>query len=264
MNPFLSGDELYGDNFGPTQISKWFADEAEAYANLGAADSSNYKYVYHALNKLFGYQFLDSGNKNALGIGSAYGHEFEPIVDRLTSLAIVEPSTVLNAQAEFGGVPVNYVVPDESGVLPFADATFDLTTSFGVLHHIPNVSFVISEVSRCTAKGGQFLLREPIVSMGDWQLPRAGLTKHERGIPRELLVRFLEEAGFSIERITLFGFQPLVRSVVRLGGKPYASVLVTRMDRFLSRLFAWNIRYHREKLIHRIAPTSVFIVATKA
>jgi hypothetical protein len=30
---------------------------------------------------------------------------------------------------------------------------------------------------------GYLLLREPIISMGDWSFPRKGLTKNERGIP---------------------------------------------------------------------------------
>lgn len=41
--------------------------------------------------------------------------------------------------------------------LPFADATFDLTCSFKVLAHIPEISQVLSEMARVTKPGGMVL-----------------------------------------------------------------------------------------------------------
>jgi hypothetical protein len=34
---YLSGRELWGDDFGAEKIEQWFADEREAYADLGAS-----------------------------------------------------------------------------------------------------------------------------------------------------------------------------------------------------------------------------------
>jgi hypothetical protein len=74
------------------------------------------------------------------------------------------------------------VKPDVSGRMPFADNSFDLT-SLGVLHRIPNVSVVVSDMARCTKPLGWQLVCEPTHSMGNWERPRRLLTPHERGIP---------------------------------------------------------------------------------
>lgn len=78
------------------------------------------------------------------------------------------------------------------GKISFEDNSFDLITSFSVLHHVPNVSFVISELVRVLSKDGYLLIREPIHSMGDWSVKREGLTKNERGIHYKLLEQFID------------------------------------------------------------------------
>ena len=83
---------------------------------------------------------------------------------------------------------------------------FALVTCFGVLHHIPNVSFVMSELGRVLEPGGVMLLREPVISMGDWRKPRRGLTKRERGIPLHLLQRIAVESGFEVIKQSLCMF----------------------------------------------------------
>ncbi len=69
---YFSGEVLYGDDFTDNEMEKWFADEAEGYANLGANDKENYHYVYHQLNQLHAFRFLKERRfEKALGIGSA-------------------------------------------------------------------------------------------------------------------------------------------------------------------------------------------------
>jgi ubiquinone/menaquinone biosynthesis C-methylase UbiE len=53
------------------------------------------------------------------------------------------------------------VKPSTDGALPFPDASFDLVTCLGVLHHIPKVSFALCELYRCLTPGGFALVREP-------------------------------------------------------------------------------------------------------
>ena len=69
-------------------------------------------------------------------------------------------------------LPSVYPYDDSNASMEFPNNYFDLITSFGVLHHIPDVSKVFSELSRVLAPGGYLLIREPIVSMGDWSYPR--------------------------------------------------------------------------------------------
>lgn len=264
MSIFLSGGQLYGDDFSQAQIDAWFADEAEGYADLGAKDRENYRYPYHQLNNQHGFRFLKDRNfRHTLGVGSAYGHELEPVLGKVDRVTILDPSDAFAGTEGIQGTPCTYVKPCSTGNMPFDNGKFDLITCFGVLHHIPNVSHVISECSRCLADDGVMLLREPIVSMGDWRKKRKGLTKHERGIPIGLLEDFVIKAGMSISNKAFCTFPPLTKMANRFGARLYSSTLLTSIDSVLSHSFAWNAKYHRTRFFEKFAPASAYLVLTK-
>ena len=84
----LSGRTLYGDDFSPKQIARWFSEEEEAYYRLARRNGS-YCYYYHARNIEHGYRHLPRQEfGRVLGIGSAYGDELAPYSNaaRLQSL----------------------------------------------------------------------------------------------------------------------------------------------------------------------------------
>ncbi len=56
MGQFFSGDRLYDDDFSLEEISAWFEDEKEGYADLG--EKTDYSYAYHELNKIFGFEYI--------------------------------------------------------------------------------------------------------------------------------------------------------------------------------------------------------------
>lgn len=260
---YLSGQELWGDDFGLDEIEEWFADEREAYADLGASAACIEDYGYHGYNRLYGFRHLPRRRfDHALGVGSSFGGEFLPILDRVGDITILEPSARLRSTA-LRSTPVRYVEPVPSGDTPFRDGSFDLVLCLSVLHHIPNVSRVIRELARVTAQGGWLLVSEPVISMGDWRETRAGLTKRERGIPRHLLELAVLEAGFRI-RSSRFGAATLTPRLARvLRRNLYATPLGAAVDRTLSLATAWNYRYHPESPWHRLRPSSVFIVAQR-
>jgi len=266
IDEYLSGRRLYGDDLPPEQIQAWHEDEKEGYANLGAGmtpESGGYGYVYHALNRFHAYRRITPGTAmSVLGFGSAYGDELVPLIRHVGDLTIVDPSDAFRSE-KVHGVPCHYVKPAADGVLPLATGQFDLITCFGVLHHIPNVSAVVSELARVLRPGGVLLLREPIVSMGDWRYPRPGLTRHERGIPLGLLRRIVETAGLQIEHEGLCLFPPVAKIVGPLRKDVYNSRSATLLDAFLSRLFAWNLRYHARNALQKLRPTSAFYVLKK-
>lgn len=263
-NSYLEGHILYGDDFDALQVAGWCEDEREGYASLGAADAEAYNYQYHAMNIFHGYRHLPAIQfDQVLGFGSAYGHEFLPIAARVGALTIVDPSDAFTT-SEVYGIPVTYLKPTLDGALHLPDGAFDLTTCLGVLHHIPNVSFVLGELVRTMRPGGYMLLREPIVSMGDWRKPRKGLTKHERGIPRGVLLDMVSTLGLEVVRESLCGFPLTTRLFRSCVSGTYNSAIATRIDAMLCALFAWNVNYHPRSTLQRLRPTSVFLILRKS
>ena len=263
INKYLSGEFLYGDDLSPEEIDKWYRDEGEGYADLGASNSQEYRYVYHALNAYHGFGYLDNQCQiKILGFGSAYGDELAPVLDGAGSLTIIDPSDAF-VQDEIRGVPCQYIKPVSSGELPFKNNEFDLVTIFGVLHHVPNVTVVLKELARVLKPGGYMLLREPIVSMGDWRKPRPGLTMHERGIPLTIMRRLIQQSGLQVKREGMCAFPPLTKLYKLIRSDVYNSRVATILDDLLSRIFSWNINYHPEKWWQKIRPTSAFYVLHK-
>jgi len=262
MEKYFSGEKLWGDDFSPSQIEEWFASEAEGYFNLTQA--GNYSYGYHALNMRHGYSLLPKNIRfnRVLGVGSAYGDELEPVINRSDSITILEPSDGFQSTM-IKGVPVSYEKPVPSGIAPFASNSFDLITCFGVIHHIPNVSTVINEFYRILNPEGYLILREPVISMGDWRKPRAGLTKNERGIPSNFLRTAILKAGFSIisERNCMFSLMSRFRYFV--SGAVYNNSILTALDHFISSLPLWSTTYHPRNALQKLRPTAVFYVVQK-
>lgn len=263
MDIYLKGNRLYGDDFDLAQIEKWFNDEREGYANLGARDKKTYEYGYHALNSFYGFKYLPQRKYSmVLGIGSAYGDELKSIIHQVEKIIILEPTDAF-ADTNIKGIPVEYVKPTINGVMSFKDNTFDLITCFGVLHHIPNVSSVLNEIYRCLKPGGYLLLREPTISMGDWRTKRSGLTKNERGIPIDVLDRMIMLNGFDIvsKKRCMFSLTSKLKFFIK--GAPYNSLPLVYLDSFLSQLISFNNKYHANNILEKIRPTSVFYILTK-
>ena len=261
IQEYFSGQKLYGDDFNLEQIQQWFEDEAEAYANLPKKDRSEYVYRHHANNNRHAFRFLKGTYDNVLSFGGAYGEELLPIVSRIKSISIVEPSEELRS-ADLAGIPIHYEKPSIEG-MSFDENTFDLITCFGVLHHVPNVSDSIRDFYRVAKQGGTVLLREPIVSMGDWRKPRVRLTKRERGIPLNIFREIIRECGFSIERETLCGFPPVRKLGYITGKSAYNSQVLVRLDAALANIFRWNYSYHKESTLGKFRPTIVYYVLKK-
>jgi len=262
-NEYLSGSKLYGDDLPLDMIQEWYADESEGYASLSDSDPADPAYVYHQLNKLHGFSRLtDRHFPRALGFGSAYGEEFKPIIDRIDEITILDPSDKF-VRPSIHSKPARYIKPNISGQMPFPNEQFDLCLCLGALHHVPNVTFVVSEIFRCLAVGGMALIREPIVSMGDWSRPRRGLTRHERGIPLPLFRNLILQAGFEIqsERPCVFPLLPKLSN--RLGVAAFDNRILTQINAILCKITAGNIAYHRQGVLSKLGPSSVYYVLAK-
>ncbi len=267
MEEYLSGSKLYGDNFSPEEIEKWYREEEEAYADLGSKDKGQNSYGYHEFNIVHGFNKLKHipSFKNVLGLGSAWGFEYEPIIDKIKKITIIEPSDNLRSE-KIGNIIPAYVKPTITGQLPFNDNQFDLITCFGTLHHIPNVTYTIGELIRVLNYNGFLLIREPIMSMGDWRQPRKGLTKNERGIPKEVF-----ESIFAKNKVEVVSKEycfTMTSYFQRLLGKLFPKPIYSYnsyvlLDKYLSKILTSNIHYHPKSKIERLSPQSVFYVIKK-
>lgn len=266
MKEYFSGKELYGDDFSYEQIVKWYEEEAEGYADLGSKDKTTYAYGYHAMNRIHGFNKVKAEMfENVLGFGSAWGYEFEPIIQKINNLTIIEPSDNL-VNNKVGNIRPKYVKPSIKGDLPFENNCFDLITCFGALHHVPNVSFVVKELLRVLKPNGYLLLREPIVSMGDWQKPRRGLTKNERGIPVHIFEKAMSKSSVDVvsKQYCFTATYAMQLIFGRFFKRPlYAYQWYVILDKIMARMLRKNMRYHATRKINKIAPASVFYVIRK-
>ncbi len=259
FSEYSDGHVLYGDDFSQDQIEAWFRDEKEGYFNLGHLESG--KYGYHALNWRHGFRHIpQSPFEHVLGMGSAFGDELQPVLGRSKKVTILDPSD------GFANSAFEYVKPIASGLMAFADDTFDLVTCFNVLHHIPNVSTVVREMARCTKPGGWLLIREPVIPLGNWDQPRYGRTPHERGIPLSVMRQFAEDAGLKVvsQRRYYFASTPYLQRALPRGYKQvYNSHLYTAFDDFLCNLPIWTRRYHVTSIMQRFRPWAMSLVLKK-
>lgn len=261
----LRGTELFGDNFTNDQLVGWYEEEKEAYADLYATEGKETAYPYHAINIHHCYQHVQTDKlPDVLSIGGAYGEELLPILPKISNITILEPSSQLQA-GSLQGVPLHYVSPQVTGQLLFPDQSFDLVTCFGVLHHIPNVSTVMTEVQRVLKPGGYFAFREPIVSMGDWTQPRPGLTKNERGIPKRILDRIIRRLDFQVVNYGLCFTKPFDVAIAKLLDiNVYGSPFFVKLDALLGRLMHLNYVYHPKNKLQKFRASCCACLLQKA
>jgi SAM-dependent methyltransferase len=266
----LNGKALYGDDLDSDELRAWYEKEENGYIDLlndfyAITDSNNqYDYEYHGLNDFHAISFLLNRRFGCcVALGCAAGNDvtpLAPVVDRFVALEPAERWW----RTEIGGKPATYLKPQPSGNIDLPSTSADLATSFGVLHHIPNVTHVVSEIARVLRPRGLFIVREPISWMGDWRRPRAGLTANERGLPVTWFEHTVRSAGFTVVRRHLCMFRAVSLLAMRLGvSSPYNSRAVTVVDWLLSEALRWNTSYRRDMFIKKIAPGSAFWILEK-
>jgi SAM-dependent methyltransferase len=264
ISAFLDGDRLYGDDFSPDQIAQWFEDEQQGYFELAQAEKRG-KYAYHEINWVNGFSAL-AGQRFTLcvALGCADGTDVEPMAPQVAEFYCVEPARQWWKDS-LGGVQAHYVAPTANGDLALPDGAADLAIALGTLHHIPNVTHVLTEVARTLRPGGALVLREPISWMGDWRYPRRGATKNERGLPLPWLDKTMDELGFVVVQKRLCFFAPLRLLAARARWHdPFNHRWYIALDSALSAIMGFNVRYARRTFWEKCAAGSVFAVYRKA
>jgi SAM-dependent methyltransferase len=260
---YFLGERVYGDDFSLAQIKEWYEQEETGYYDLTKTRGA-YSYGYHALNYLHGVACLKERVFDCcLALGCARGDDVVPLAPRVRKFIAIEPAEQWWSDT-IGGTPASFVKPAISGDISLPDNAADLATCLGVLHHIPNAGHVLGEVARVLRPGGVFLMREPILTMGDWRKPRRGLTRNERGFPLAWLDQKIARHGFRVVRRRLCMFPGTTRFGKALGlGPVYNNRFLTMLDRLVSSMLSWNLHYHRDTIFKKVAPSSVFYVLEK-
>jgi len=258
----LLGLRLHGEGLDDAAIAAWLADEEQGYAELvgevGEDGGTGEANRFHA------FRFLgDRKFDCCLALGAASGREYAPLEGRVGRFVAIEPGRRF-WRPTIAGAPADYRAPTARGTIDLPDGSCDLAGSFGVLHHIPNVSEVLCELARVLKPGGLLLIREPVSSLGDFRRPRPGLTRNERGIPPDLMDRMLAEAGFTVRERHFVDFPGGDTLARRLGvARPWDHAWFVRLDHAVSGLMAWNARYWRPRLIDKLAPRAAYWVAER-
>jgi SAM-dependent methyltransferase len=261
----ISGRTLYGDSFSSDQIREWYESEVSGFFDLLSnhhkiTDADNqYPYEYDALNQFHAIgRLLNRQFDTCLALGCAAGDDIAPLAPVVGRFIAIEPAEQW-WHDDIGGKPASYMKPSAIGDIGVESATVDLATSFGVLHHIPNVSHVVAEIARVLKPGGLFVLREPISSMGDWRKARAGLTANERGLPTAWFETLVRTIGFKVLARRACMFNPLSAIAKKLGvPSPFAVMPLVVVDWLLSEAFRWNEYYWRDTFGKKFAPSSAF------
>jgi SAM-dependent methyltransferase len=261
----ILGRTLYGDNFSYDQIQQWYETEVTGYFDLLSNhykitnDDHQYDYEYDALNRFHALgTLLNRQFDSCLALGCASGEDIAPLAPVVRRFIAIEPAEKWWRDA-IGGKPASFIKPSVVGDIPLESGTVDLATSFGVLHHIPNVSHVVGEIARVLGSGGLFVVREPISSMGDWRKTRPGLTANERGIPIEWFDELARANGFRVITRRTCMFNPLTAISKKLGiSTPLAVMPIVVLDWLISEALQWNVHYWRDSFAKKLAPGSAF------
>ena len=265
----MLGRVLHGEGLDDEGLTRWLEQETQVYSALkrnpwslddnAAALPSN-----AAFNQHYFVRHLPPGNfRCCLALGAASGSDYAMLRGRVDRFVAIEPVRGFWRET-LAGAPAEFREPTLRGVIALPDESCDLAGCFGVLHHVANVSEVLVELARLLTPGGHLMIREPILSMGDFRKPRPGLTPNERGIPHQLMDRMLDRAGFDVARKNFVDFSRLDLVASRLGlRQPWQSPAFIRLDAVVSRLSAWNMRYWRPRLWHKFAPTTACWIAVK-
>lgn len=267
-----SGNVLAGDDLDADQLRLWFAQEQEAFYEDDAGNSDVDPWYAHMrrVNHRLGFDLIEphlprQGAIFMVGPGSGV---------ELDEFARAHPSWVphfLEASQNFRRTllakwPRSVIVePETSGRIALPSDSQDVVCAFSVLHHIPNVSFVLTELGRVTRPGGFLLVREPCSSMGDWRYPRS-TTPNERGISRHLLLSMARRAGFVVWRRPIpILFEPInrvLKKTIGFAGLPFG--LVHGFDSVVSGVLALNDHYWRDSFYKKLGPSSYFYVLRKS
>jgi ubiquinone/menaquinone biosynthesis C-methylase UbiE len=145
------GAELVGD------LSEKSKHDYEGFFNR--YDDFRYRTESHILKNL---DTIDFHGKRVLEIGLGQGADAEQIIKRdgiYSGLDLTEESvTRVKMRFSLRNLPFEEVKQGSAVELPFADNSFDIIYSHGVLHHIPDIAVAQKEIARVLKSDGKLIV----------------------------------------------------------------------------------------------------------
>lgn len=275
-----NGCALAGDDYDQEKLKRWYAVEAETEydvinnnsAPLIGEEKGNDVWHQYArmVNENLGFSkmvFDKNASISLLVLGPASGEEIEKFVDehKEINLNFIEASQSYQSILRKKYPESNIFAPSISGDIELEDGTQNVVIAFSVLHHIANVSFVLSEIFRVMAKNGFLLIREPCSSMGDWRYHRKLPSLNERGISYSWMMKKAKEVGF----VTMCKPVPILYAPFHtfLNRTHLGDFLPLNWYYFIDRTVSYAARicdyYWRDVFYKKFGPSSYFYVFLK-
>ena len=158
-------------------------------------------------------RFLEPrGEERALDAGTGSGalaFALAPLVREVVGIDIV-PELLAEARRRAGTFPNVDFVEGDATSLPFEGASFDLTATQSLLHHVARPELVIAELARVTRPSGTILVADqiapvdPLAALDLNRFEHARDPSHER-VLADVDMRYLFEAnGLVLRRAEFF------------------------------------------------------------
>jgi len=122
------------------------------------------KRVLDLTQKLLGFVELD-GKKDFLEVGCGNGVVSRYLAKRFHFNVVgidIDREQIELAQKDIGGIPNIRFLEADATNLPFADSSFDIVLSIGVMHHIANWLDALKEIKRVLRAKGYFIYADLI------------------------------------------------------------------------------------------------------
>jgi len=146
---------LEGNDYSKKEIEKWYKEEEEYHNQFKGGRADRYWIIYETFNNKYAFEkFIDFGlESKVLSFGCAEGNDLETNYRKhhFKLYGVEASSELIKAfQKKFPQAEIRK--SNICGKIDYNDNFFDYVIVLGVLHHIPNVSFVLSELCRVLKK----------------------------------------------------------------------------------------------------------------